>query len=167
MGSIVFSDPNGKAKLMTRITPISQSPELRIAVFGFLAAFVWEMWQMPFYESEGLDYVRVVRGCTLASIGDAGIMVFAYWIASTFGKNRFWLHSPTVKSVAIYLAAGEVITIAVEHIALNVPFGWRYADTMPIVPVIGIGLLPFAMWIIVPCATLALARWAYHERQQP
>lgn len=114
---------------------------------------------MPFYESEGMTYIQVVRGCTLASIGDAGIMVLAYSTASTFSKNRFWLEAPTITTVAIYLVAGEVVTVAVEHIALNLPFGWRYADTMPIVPVIGIGLLPFAMWIIVPGAALMLSHW--------
>lgn len=146
---------------MTRMISISQSPEMRIAVFGFLAAFVWEIWQMPFYESEGMTYIQVVRGCTLASIGDAGIMVLAYSAASTFSKNRFWLESPPITTAAIYLVAGGIVTVAVEHIALNLPFGWRYADTMPMVPVIGIGLLPFAMWIIVPSVALVLARWGY------
>ena len=118
---------------------------------------------MPFYESSGMDYIQMERGCTLASIGDAGIRVLANSAASTVCKNRFWLHSPTITSVAIYLAAGEAITIAVEHSALNLSFGWRYADTMPIVPLIGIGLLPFAMWIIVPSATLGLSRWGYRH----
>ena len=148
---------------MARIFPIIRSPELRIAVFGFLAAFLWEMWQMPFYSTEGMTYIQMVRGCTIASLGDAGIMVCAYWITAKVSKNRFWLNAPTIKSMTTYLVTGEIVTIAIEHIALDVPFGWRYAESMPVIPVIEIGALPFFMWIIVPSIALALARWGYRH----
>lgn len=137
---------------------ITRSAEFRIALFGFLAAFVWEMWQMPFYDQSGLTFMDMVRGCSLGSLGDAGIMVLAYRIAAWVCASKQWLVSPTRRALATYLGAGLIITIAIEHLATNFHFGWSYGDMMPVEPVFGTGLVPIAMWIVVPLVTLWLAR---------
>jgi uncharacterized membrane protein YeiB len=137
---------------------ITRTAEFRIALFGFLAAFVWEMWQMPFYDQSGLTFMNMVQGCSLGSLGDAGIMVCAYCIAAWTGRSRQWLASPTPRALAVYLATGLIITIAIEHIAINFQFGWRYGYMMPVEPIFGTGLVPIVMWIAVPLATLWLAR---------
>ncbi len=137
---------------------ITTFPEFRIAIFGFLTAFVWEMWQLPLYETSGMAMFDMVKGCSLASLGDAGIMVFAYAVTSWFCGSRRWLISPTAKSISFYLAAGLAVTVIVEHIALRVPFGWQYDEAMPMVPILEIGLVPALMWIIVPLVTLGLAK---------
>ena len=53
-------------------------PTLWIAIFGGLIAFAWEMFQLPFYSTDGLGPVEAAYRCGLASFGDAGIMVAAY-----------------------------------------------------------------------------------------
>lgn len=134
------------------------APEFRIALFGLLTAFLWEMWQMPFYDAGGATMAARVQGCSLASIGDAGIMVFAYAMASWKAGRRLWLNDITPGTLLVYLGTGLAVTIAIEHIALNFAFGWRYSELMPLGPIIGTGLVPVAMWIVVPLATLWLAR---------
>lgn len=153
-----------QSSMTTRPESRKISPEPRIAVFGGLAAFAWEMWQMPFYETAGMSYLETVAGCSLASVGDAGIMVFAYWTTARIMQDRFWLFDLTKKSVLLYLAIGEIVTIAIEHIALNVRFGWRYADAMPNIPLLGIGAAPFIMWLVIPTVALFLARWGVKHR---
>ena len=153
-----------RSSMTTRPESLKISPEPRIAVFGGLAAFAWEMWQMPLYETAGMSYLEMVAGCSLASIGDAGIMVFAYWATARIVQDRFWLFDLTTKSFLLYLVLGEIVTIAIEHIALNVSFGWRYADAMPNIPLLGIGVSPFIMWLVVPIAALILARWGVKHR---
>ncbi len=137
---------------------ISGTAEFRIALFGFLAAFVWEMWQMPFYDQSGLTFMDMVQGCSLGSLGDAGIMVLAYRIAAWACGSKQWLISPTRRALAAFLGTGLIITITIEHLAINLHFGWRYADLMPLDPVFGTGLVPIAMWIVIPLVTLWLAR---------
>lgn len=114
---------------------------------------------MPLYQTAGMSYLEMVAGCSLASFGDAGIMVFAYWTTAKIIGDRFWLYSLSTKTVLLYLAIGELVTIAIEHMALNVSFGWRYAEAMPIIPLLGIGASPFVMWLAIPILALALARW--------
>lgn len=130
-------------------------PETWLAVHGFLVAFLWEMLQMPFYEMGALTAWQVTTRCALASFGDAGIMIFAYLVASLVANDRYWLRRPKWKPVIAYLVTGEMITIAVEFVALRVPWGWSYSERMPILW--EIGLVPVAMWIAVPLVALALA----------
>jgi hypothetical protein len=137
---------------------ILRAPEFRIALFGFFTAFVWEMWQMPFYDQSGLTFMDMVKGCSLGSLGDAGIMVFAYRGAALVDGSRHWLVTLSRRAILAYLVIGLTITVLVEHVAISVDFGWRYGDRMPIDPLFGTGLVPIAMWIVVPLVTVWLAR---------
>lgn len=131
-------------------------PESWIAVHGLLVAFAWEMLQMPYYAMDQLSVWEVTKSCGIASVGDAGIMVFAYLIASKITGDRLWLQNAPSLPLVVYLATGLSITVVVEHFALRSDWGWQYDDTMPTVA--GIGLVPLAMWIIVPLAALKLAQ---------
>ncbi|RED16670.1 hypothetical protein [Parasphingopyxis lamellibrachiae] len=135
-----------------------KAPEFRIALFGSLAAFLWEMWQMPFYDQSGMTFMDMVKGCSLGSLGDAGIMVFAYRIAAWLARSRLWLITLPPRAIFAYVATGLAVTIIVEHVAINFDFGWRYSGLMPLDPLFGTGLVPIAMWVVVPLAALWLAR---------
>ncbi|AKM07504.1 hypothetical protein [Pelagerythrobacter marensis] len=138
-------------------------PEAWLAIHGFLVAFVWEMFQMPFFVSAGLSVWQVTMRCGLASFGDAGIMVIAYLGTSWIKKDMTWLQRPERLSLIAYLAIGLAITVVVEFVAVRVPWGWRYSDLMP--EIFGIGLIPLLMWVVVPLTSLALtARSACADR---
>lgn len=130
-------------------------PETWLAIHGFLIAFLWEMLQMPFYSMGDLTTWQVTLRCGLASLGDAGIMVISYLAASLVARDRNWLHRSRRPALFSYLAAGLVITIAIEHVAIRVPWGWSYSERMP--EIWGIGLIPILMWIVVPLFSLALS----------
>lgn len=131
-------------------------PETWIALHGFFAAFAWEMFQMPFFAMDHLSAWEVTKNCGIASVGDGGIMVFAYWTASRTAGNRLWLQTSTVAPIAVYLTTGLAITVAVESLALRSDWGWQYSELMP--RVAGVGLVPLAMWIVVPWVALRLAK---------
>lgn len=133
-----------------------EKPETWIAINGFLLAFLWEMLQMPFYEMSGLSTWQVTKNCAFATLGDAGIMVFAYWVATRFASNRLWLRQCRIRPLAIYLSVGMAITVVVEHFALRSDRGWTYSKLMPTIG--AIGLVPMFMWLIVPALTLVLAK---------
>ncbi len=133
-------------------------PEVRVAIFGFLTAFLWEMWQMPFYDRAGLSIADAVRGCSLGAFGDAGLMVLSYFVAARVVDDHEWVHRWTPQALAAYLATGLTVTVIVEHLAIKSPWGWRYSETMPREPLTGVGLVPIAMWVAVPLVVLVLAR---------
>ena len=130
-------------------------PETWLAVHGYLIAFLWEMLQMPFYAMDGLTVWQVTVRCGLASLGDAGIMVAAYFVASLIVRDRNWLHNRHWRAVLVYLATGQILTVSIEFLALRMPWGWTYSERMPVLW--EIGLVPVLMWIVVPLLALGLA----------
>ena len=130
-------------------------PENWLALMGFLIAFAWEMLQMPFFQTNDLSSWQQTKNCALASFGDAGIMVFAYLGARWISNDQYWRHAVRPAPLVTYLATGLAITLAVELLAVRVPWGWDYSELMP--KILGVGLVPIVMWIVVPLAALALA----------
>ena len=132
-----------------------RNPEANFFLFSFLFNFVWEMWQMPFYEGlKSLDYMSVVHTCTQASLGDGVISVLAYWSAVVITRSRNWIHTIAVTPTIVYLAAGLVITIFMEWLATDILDRWQYAPNMPVLPILDTGLLPILQWSILPLLIL-------------
>ena len=137
------------------MSDVFDQPEVWLALQGFLVAFFWEMFQMPYFAMDHLSAWEVTKSCGIASIGDSGIMVFAYWIASRIVGDRLWLQQAAFLPVCTYLTTGLIITIAFEHLALRSDWGWQYSDLMP--TIFGIGIVPIVMWIAVPLIALKFA----------
>ena len=138
-----------------------------IYICGSLIAFVWEIYQMPFFVSGNLEpYEQTIR-CGIASLGDGLIQLAAYSLAAIKG-GRAWFRRGARISYAIYFGFGLVVAIAVEIMATSLPsdslLSWRYSDLMPHEPLTGMALIPIAMWTIVPALTILLVRFAQTER---
>ncbi len=135
-------------------------PEVHIATFGFFTSFIWEMLQMPFFDVGSATSWESTLGCTLATFGDAGILVLAYTVVSLLHRQRNWMHRPTYGMIGTYLLTGLGITVIIEEIATSAPtqWGWRYSELMPLVPGTNIGLVPILMWVVIPLITLWFAR---------
>jgi hypothetical protein len=136
-----------------------RNPEANFLLFSFVFNFVWEMWQMPFYEGlKTLDYMSVVRICTQASLGDGVFSVLAYWSAVAIARSRNWIHASAVTPAIIYLATGLSITIFMEWLATEILVRWQYAPNMPVLPILGTGVLPILQWSILPLLILFVVR---------
>ena len=136
-------------------------------ICGSLIAFVWEIYQMPYFVSGNLEpYEQTIR-CGIASLGDGLILLAAYSLAAIKG-GRAWFRRGARISYAIYFGFGLVIAIAVEIMATSLPsdslLSWRYSALMPRDPLTGMALIPIAMWTIVPLLTILLVRFAQTER---
>lgn len=142
-----------------RVERVSRNPELNLVFFSFLLNFLWEMWQMPFYEDLTLlPTMEVVRTCTQASFGDGIISLLAFWAAALMVRSRRWHVDRRISAFTVYMLAGVLITIVMEWLATGPLERWQYDATMPQLPWIGTGLLPLAQWLILPIFILALMR---------
>ena len=137
-----------------------------IFVCGGLIAFVWEIFQMPFFKPGNLDPFDQTIRCGIASLGDGVILLTAYSLAALRGGHA-WPWQSDKLPYAIYFGFGLVVAIAVEMIATSLPansfLSWRYSELMPQEPVTGLALIPIAMWTIVPALTILLVRFARAE----
>ena len=129
-------------------------PEFNVFVFAVLLNFPWELMQVPFYQGMGAAaHWGAVKVCTRATLGDGIIMLIAYWGAAIVARDRWWFLKPRPMPLVVLLAVGVAITVFLERLATvsdDPDWGWRYAETMPIVPGLGIGLTPLLQWIVLP-----------------
>lgn len=130
-------------------------PELDMILLSFMAHFVWEFLQAPLYASfHGVDHLQGILICTRAAMGDVVIALLAFWATAWTGGGRHWVAAPTWRQVAVFLAAGLVLTLALEYLHTEITGRWRYGPDMPTLPLIGTGLAPLIQWIIVPLLVL-------------
>lgn len=131
-------------------------PELPLAGFGFLLHFAWEMLQVPWFDGMlEASHGTVVWLCTRATFGDVVILIVAFWIGSATARQRGWIVPGLRLPALVTIAAGLLITVVFEWLATGILDRWSYADSMPVIPGLGIGLTPFLQWLLLP----PLALW--------
>lgn len=148
-------------RLHDRIQHLLNMPELNIVMFAFLLNFVWEFLQVPFFENmKDAPHWQAVKHCTVATIGDAAIMLIAYWCVAAFDRTRSWVLKPQPRQIAGIAVVGVVISILLE--ILNTKFWdrWEYSSAMPVIPLLEIGAVPLLQWIVLPPLTV----WFVHRQ---
>ncbi|MBA3520493.1 MAG: cytochrome c biogenesis protein CcdA, partial [Rhizobiales bacterium] len=129
-----------------------------LSVFAFLLNFVWEFLQAPFFEAvPNVPHWEGVKLCSIATLGDAAIMLFAFWCVAAAAQTRAWILSPRRRHLAGFAGVGVAITIGLEWSAL-VTGRWQYSEAMPVIPFLEIGLVPILQWIFVPLVTAWFVR---------
>jgi hypothetical protein len=140
---------------MTPRCPIASrlidAPEFNVAIFAFLLNLPWEFAQVPLFEGmPSAGHWRAIQVCGRAALGDVVITLVAFWGIAIAVRLRSWILRPTSRQVAGFVAIGVVITILMEWLATQVFGRWAYAEAMPVVPVLGVGLSPLLQWIVLP-----------------
>jgi hypothetical protein len=135
-------------------------PELPLAGFGFLTHFLWEMLQVPWFTGMAkASHGSVVWMCIQASGGDVLILLASFWFSSIVFGHRRWLLEGKRKPAITLLLAAFLVTIVMEWLATGPLERWTYADSMPIIPLLGVGLAPLLQWLILP----PLIMWLSHR----
>lgn len=123
--------------------------------------FLWEMMQMSAYsEMRDRPWVETVPACALAAFGDAVIMIVLYSLVSlAFCSWRWWGQSAW-KNYAAVASLGFVSAVLFERLALTTGY-WSYAESMPKVPGLNVGLWPLLqLTILAPLAIRTAASWS-------
>jgi hypothetical protein len=137
----------------------ADAPETNVAIFAFLVNLPWELAQVPLYA--GMATARhwsAILVCGAATLGDVVIALAAFWaVASVVGARR-WVLAPTRGPVVGFVVAGLLVTIVTERLATG-PLGrWAYAEGMPLVPLLEVGLSPLLQWIVLPLLVVWFVR---------
>ncbi|MER1941867.1 hypothetical protein ABS755_14320 [Castellaniella sp. FW104-16D08] len=97
---------------------LSKWVEVDLLIFAFLINFVWEMLQMPLFSyPPDASLAQINLACIQASMGDAVMMVIAFWFVALLQKSRGWFLHPSVRSLMWFLLPGIMMTIVFEAIA--------------------------------------------------
>lgn len=122
-------------------------------VCAFALNWIWEISQTFAFEMSGLSTAKMLFFCTLASIIDGVVTVLIFWLMRKIFEKLDW------KFYLVATALGAICAIIFEQFAFI--FGlWSYGDKMPVLPLLGTGLLPLAqLSILVPLAIWLTARY--------
>lgn len=131
-------------------------PETLVVLLAFAFHTSWEFLQDPLYAGLATSpHAEVRAACVRAAAGDVGITLAAFYTAAFIARSRLWFVGPNIAAVAAWFLAGIFITIVFERHAIA-NGAWRYAPSMPIVPMLRVGLAPLAQWILIPTILLVL-----------
>lgn len=138
---------------MKRLAALTWLPEFNVLVFALLLNYPWEFLQAPLFDRMAdAPHRQAIMICSLATVGDAMIMLMAYWIVSACAANRGWIVVPRAAQVALFVAVGATITVVIERLVLQGLWirDWRYSASMPVFSGIGVGLSPVLQWLLLP-----------------
>lgn len=111
--------------------------------------YAWELAQSPLYAGME-DFSRMLWHCFVASLGDGLLVLLIFAIGGVVLSRWDWFMRPGVNGYALLFAAGLVIAVGVELVAIRVMGQWEYTRRMPLVPGLGIGLSAVAQMLCLP-----------------
>jgi hypothetical protein len=99
----------------------------------------------------GMGHFSVVWWhCLMASVGD-GLLVLLIFLAGWLALHRRdWINRPGIRGYVLMLAVGLSTSVSVEWVAVHVMGEWAYTAQMPLVPGLGVGVMPVAQMLVLP-----------------
>ncbi|MGY3053114.1 hypothetical protein ACVWYG_001311 [Pedobacter sp. UYEF25] len=153
----VLSDILLYAVLMRKST---QKKIFRMYVFvllpiAFLLNAIWEVLQIPLYAGGTYSWAHILF-CLLASVADAIMVLLIYFALALVYRKPLWIQNLTPNGIVSLILAGFIGAVLAEtrHLSIGT---WRYADIMPVIPILNVGLSPVVQFMILPLLIYTLS----------
>lgn len=121
---------------------------LTVSTLAFLMNFLWELLHGPLYQ--GFTYnIKMISFFALASIADAIMVLLIYFSFSLVYKDPLWIKELSFKRGFLIVIVGGIGAVLTEirHLSER---NWSYDESMPIIPVVGVGLSPVLQFMLLP-----------------
>lgn len=121
---------------------------LGIVFISFLLNSIWELVHSPLYRWHQYDFQHVSI-CILASLADTVMVLMLIFLFGLAFKNVFWVNHLTGVRIIVLALVGAIGATAGEmwHTSKG---DWAYADYMPLIPWLGVGVSPVLQFTILP-----------------
>lgn len=140
----------------------------RVLAISVPLNFAWEMLQMPAFKGLPESFLATVALCAGAAIEDALVAVAVFGLGVYAFHDHHWFIPPRLHRYAVTVGAGLVVHLVFEWYAVHELGLWTYRAFHPIVPGLGLGIVPILQPIILlPLTFWIVARWAVRPRQSP
>ena len=97
--------------------------------------------------------------CFVPSLGDGIILLLIFFAGWLVYRRQDWADRPGLRGYALMLGCGLVIATIIELGAVHVLNRWDYAAGMPLLPYLGVGLVPLAQMLVLPPVIFKLTAW--------
>ena len=120
-----------------------------IFVVAVLCNYPWELAQVPLYV--GMARFRTTWWhCFVASVGDGLLVLGIFAVGWVALRWQEWFMHPGVQGYVVMVAAGLVMGITIEWVAVHALGRWMYTARMPLVTGLDVGLVPVAQMLVLP-----------------
>lgn len=121
---------------------------ITVTIFAFFLNLAWELIQIPLYKNSSYD-TNHIAFCALASLADVLMVLLLYLGLALIFKNLFWIKHLKPHQFALVLITGGVGAVLSEmrHLSLG---SWAYDNSMPLIPVVNVGISPLLQFMILP-----------------
>jgi hypothetical protein len=131
-----------------------------LSLIAFAMHLVWEVVQCPILFVHG-TYDGTWKGMTVAALGDVGITWLIYVGVAAVSRRWRWEKGVwRMRHWVTLLVTALMIGAAVEWRGLH-SGAWQYNASMPIVPGIGIGVVPLVQMIVLTPVVIAMTARAF------
>lgn len=121
---------------------------LVVSVLAFLLNFAWELMHLPLYK--GASYhIQHIAFCALASVADVLMVLLLYLCFALLNKKPFWVQDIGFRQVFLLMIIGGIGAI-IGEMAYTSAGNWAYADSMPMLPILNVGLSPVLQFFLLP-----------------
>ena len=156
--------------MSNRLTPAPAVLSFLAALFvaAFVLNWLWEISQVPAYATMApFSLPETMRIVAVASFVDAAITVGIYALGALATRQARWAMQPNRKHYVVFALSGAAVATIIELRAIATG-RWVYADLMPVIPMLGVGLLPFMqLTLLVPLALWAATWWSRRFLRHP
>jgi len=109
-------------------------------------------------------YDAFIREHLGLAIKDGLVTVTLYLVVGMLVKNVGWGKRFSQRRFAFLIVLGFLWAVGVEYHAVEVARRWAYAPSMPIIPIINIGVAPVLQMVIIPFFSIFFMRRQLAEK---
>lgn len=155
---------------------MSTSPERATLAGALRWAVAYALVTLPMFALWELVHVRLYtiwieagpdaawRAALHCTLGDSVIAFACASATAMLARAIPWLRHANRADLMV-VAMGLLTTIVFEWISTRWLGRWAHLESMPLDPLLGIGLIPLAQWIVVPLVALRVLRsWSDRAR---
>ena len=121
---------------------------------AFVLNLVWENVAAPLYNGYTGPAAHFAR-CLVATGGDLVLTLLIYLLVAAVRRDVLWIRDAQAGDFILVAALGLATDALTEWWGLAAG-RWSYAPTMPIVPLLHVGLTPFVQLAMTTTMTVAL-----------
>jgi hypothetical protein len=133
-----------------------------IFVWAVLLNFPWELGQAVAYTGVPASLRRTMQTCGMHSLIDGLMVLGMFWGGVLVFRRLGWIDRPGLPGYVWMGTVGFFVGVVIELNAVYRLGTWGYRSIMPLMPGLGVGLLPILQLLVLPPLIFALATKGRH-----
>lgn len=113
---------------------------------------------MPLYVAE-VNWFQFALHCIIPSLGDGLIVMLIFCLGWAARGRLDWADQPNWVACVLMLIVGFGVAVIVEWVGFYGLNRWSYTASMPLLPGLGIGVVPVLQMLILPPLIFRMTGW--------